>query len=66
MNSLDVKASLLSKNPRMASSFILGLENANFMLRDSTMLEEFTMSKSTTWVGSSEKRRENLLAYAER
>lgn len=38
VNTLDVKASLLSKNPRMASSFILGLENANYLLRDSTML----------------------------
>jgi len=36
---LDVKASLLSQNPRMANSFISGLENANFMLRDSTMFE---------------------------
>jgi len=66
VNSLDVKASLLSKNPKMASSFILGVENANYLLRDSTMLEEFPMSKSSTWVGCSEKRRENLLAYAER
>lgn len=50
----------------MASSFILGIENTNYLLRDSTMLEEFPMSKSSTWMGCTEKRRENLLAYAER
>lgn len=62
LSSIGMKNSLLSKNPKMVNSFISGLEIPNKIARDSTIFSDYPTSKS--WVGSSEKRRENLLAYA--
>ena len=53
MSTIDMKTSLLSRNPRMVNSFILGLENPNKLLRDSTLFDDAPTFKSHTWIGSS-------------
>ena len=53
MSTIDMKTSLLSKNPRMVNSFILGLENPTKLLKDSTLFDDCPTFKSHTWIGSS-------------
>jgi DNA-directed RNA polymerase subunit RPC12/RpoP len=62
----DMKMSLLSRNPKMVNSFISGLGDHTKLLGGSTLFDDCPTSKSHTWIGTSEKRRENILAYAER
>lgn len=50
----------------MVSSFILSVDNPTKLLGGSTMLDDISTSKSQYLSGTSEKRRQNLLAYAER
>ena len=66
--SFDTKASLLSKNPKLVSSLIFAQEGNcnNKMLGDSLLFDELPIptSRSHTWVGVPEKRRNAVLAYA--
>ena len=66
-NSSDTRASLLSKNPKLVKSFIFSHINQPNRERElnESLFDEAPTYRSLTWVGP-EKRRESLMAYAER
>ena len=64
--SIDTRPSLSSKNPKLVKSFIFSQQcNQNNRVLNESIFDEAPTYRSLTWIGP-EKRRENLMAYAER
>lgn len=65
-SSLDLRHSLSSRQPHLASSFILPTNQKDQFLQQSTIFEDCPTSRSQTWIGATERRRDLLLAYSQR